>query len=191
MKLRIKIALTIIPILFAAIVLINLSFGVFFQNFVLALEKAQINSARESMASYIREKLDKYTANANDWGHWDDTYFFARGENDSYLQDNVTESTFANLDLNFMIFTRQDGSGVYETYYDMETAAFSSFPEEFIAGFDDVLGQSLKTDDLYGLFRFGENFYFTAATDITDSNSLQAPAGKMLIGRKIDGSILA
>ena len=191
MKLRTKIALTIIPILFAAIVLMNLSFGVFFQDFVNMLEKAQVSAARESIASYIGEKLDKYTANANDWGHWDDTYFFVLGENDSYLQDNITESTFDNLDLNFMIFTGQDGSRVYETYYDMETAAFSSFPEDFMAGFDVVLGQALETDDLYGLFRFGEGFYFTAATDITDSNSLQAPAGKMLIGRKIDGSILA
>ena len=191
MKLRTKIALRIIPIMFAAIVLMNLSFGVFFQDFVNMLEKSQVSAARESLASYIGEKLDKYTANANDWGHWDDTYFFVLGENDSYLQDNITESTFDNLDLNFMIFTGQDGSRVYETYYDMETAAFSSFPEDFMAGFDVVLGQALKTDDLYGLYRFGESFYFTAATDITDSNSLQAPAGKMLIGRKIDGSILA
>ena len=105
MKLRTKIALRIIPIMFVAIVLMNLSFGVFFQDFVNMLEKAQVSAARESMASYIREKLDKYTANANDWGHWDDTYFFVRGENDTYLQDNITESTFANLELNFMIFT--------------------------------------------------------------------------------------
>lgn len=116
MKLRTKIALTIIPIMFAAIVSLNLSFGVFFQDFVNMLEKAQVSAARESMASYIGEKLDMYTANANDWGHWDDTYFFVLGSNDTYLQDNITESTFDNLDLNFMIFTGQDGSRVYETY---------------------------------------------------------------------------
>lgn len=190
MKLRTKIALRIIPIMFAAIVLMNLSFGLFFQDFVKALENSQVSAAKESIASYIREKLDKYTANANDWGHWDDTYRFVQGMNDTYLQDNVTEPTFANLDLNFMIFTGQDGSRFHETYYSPDTEAFSSFPEDFMQGFNAVVEQSLTTDDLYGLFRFGDSFYFTAATDITDSNALQSRTGKMIIGRRIDGSIL-
>ena len=190
MKLRAKIAITIIPLLFATIVVINLAFGLFFQNFVLALEDSQINTVKENISSYIREKKVKYIANANDWGHWDDTYWFVRGENDTFLRDNITESTFANLDLNFMIFTDLSGTPYYEKYYSFDEGAFSPFPGGFSDGFSDVFLYSQQGDDTFGIFQMGDGFYFVAATDITDSVMIEKSVGKMLIGKKIDSGIL-
>ena len=191
MKLRTKLALTIIPILFLAIVLINLTFGFFFQNFVLALEDSQVNMVMENISSYIEERKNKYVAQANDWGHWDDTYLFIQGENDSYLRDNITEPTFANLDLSFMIFTDGNGTRYSEQYYSSEEGVFTSFPVGFMDSFSEIFLYSQQGDDTFGLFRMGDRFYFTAATDITDSNSTAKPLGKLLIGKMIDSSIIS
>jgi PAS domain S-box-containing protein len=169
---------------------INLAFGVFFQSFVLALEDSQINMAKENISSYIREKNVKYIANANDWGNWDDTYAFVHGKNETYIQDNITESTFINLDLSFMIYTDLSGTQYYKKYYSFEAGAFSSFPEGFLDGFSDVLRYSQQGDDTFGIFEMGDGFYFVAATDITDSDMIEKSAGKLLIGRKIDSGIL-
>ena len=190
MKLRTKIAITVIPFLLLTIVVINLAFGVFFQNFVLALEDSQINMVKENISSYLQEKKVKYIANANDWGHWDDSYTFVRGENETYIQDNITESTFTNLDLNFMIYTDMSGTHYYETYYSFDAAAFSSFPEDFSDGFSDVFLYSQQGDDTFGIFQMGDGYYFVAATDITDSAMIEKSVGKMLIGKKIDIGIL-
>ena len=191
MRLRTKLAFTIIPIMFLAIVMINLTFGYFFQNFVLALEESQVNMVKENISSYIEEKKVKYIANANDWGHWDDTYLFVQGENDTFLGDNITEPTFANLDLSFMIFTDESGMRYFEQYYSFEEGLFSSFPDGFMNNFGEISRYSQQGDDNFGIFQMGEQFYYIATTDITDSNSTVKPIGKMLIGKMIDRSIIS
>lgn len=191
MKQRTKIFLTILPLLLAGIVLINLFFGMFFEDFVLALEQSQVQAAKESVSSYISEKLAKYLANANDWGHWDDTFLFVRGENGAFVRDNITEETFRNLDLDFMVFTGPDGAIYHQQHYSFREKAFSPFPEGFMDGFRGVLEYSRQGDDAGGLFRMGDGFYFVAATDITDSIITEKPVGKMIIGKRIDGVISA
>ena len=191
MKLRTRIALAIIPIMLFTVVLINMAFGLFFQNFVLALEDAQVNTVKENMSSYIQEKMTKYTAIANDWGLWDDTYLFVQGKNETYIQDNITEATFDNLDLNFMVFTDLNGTPYYEKHYSFDGGAFTSFPEGFLDSLSDIFTYSLKGDDTFGTFLMGDAFYFVATTDITDSLMTEKSIGKMLIGKKIDSGIIA
>ena len=191
MKLRTRIALTIIPIMLLTVILINIAFGLFFQNFVLALEDAQVATVKENISSYIREKMVKYTANANDWGHWDDTYLFVQGKNDTYIRDNITEATFDNLDLSFMVFTDLNGTPYYEKHYSFDEGAFTSFPDGFSDGISDVFRCSQQGDDTFGTFLLGDDFYFAATTDITDSIMIEKPIGKMLIGKKIDSGVIA
>ncbi len=190
MKLRTRIALTIIPIMLLTVILINIAFGLFFQSFVLALEDAQVSTVKENISSYIREKMIKYTAIANDWGHWDDTYLFVQGKNDTYIRDNITEATFDNLDLSFMVFTDLAGTPNYEKHYSFDEGAFTSFPEGFLDGISDVFRCSKQGDDTFGTFLLGDDFYFVATTDITDSIMAEKSIGKMLIGKKIDSGII-
>ena len=63
-----------------------------------------------------REAIDfhsKYlVAKAKDWGQWDNTYFFLQGDN-SYIDSYLGVETFANLQIDMMLF--YDASG--ELYY--------------------------------------------------------------------------
>ena len=190
MKLRTKIAITIIPIMLILVIGTNLAFGVFFQSFVLALEDSQINMAKENISSYIQEKKAKYIAHANDWGHWDDTYMFVWGENDAFIRDNIAESTFTNLDVSFMIYTDVNGKPYFQKYFSFDAVTFAEFPEGFFDGYADVFHYAQQMDDTFGIFEMGDGFYFVAMTDITDSIMIEQPIGKILLGRKIDGSIL-
>jgi sensor domain CHASE-containing protein len=100
MKVKTRILLAVIPSMVLFAVLVNLAFGVFFQNFITQQEENQIAIAIDSLTTYYNDKIAKGQGSANDWGHWDDTYEFMESANPEYAADNLVESTFENLGIN-------------------------------------------------------------------------------------------
>jgi sensor domain CHASE-containing protein len=117
MKVKNRILITVIPVMVLFVILLNISFGMFFQNFIERQEENQISIAADSLSTYISDRLMKSQGNVNDWGHWDETYHFVETKNTEYIQNNIIESTFGNLDLNFIIFVDSDDNITYQKYY--------------------------------------------------------------------------
>ncbi len=186
MKMKTKIAVTIFPILIIAIILINLVFDLFFREFILQSEQNQVNSSVANISSYIDEKNDKYSGGVGDWGHWDDTYEFVAGDNPSYIELNMTESTFNSLDLSFIILMNQDGLVVYRQYYQSVEEEFSDFPAGFLENEGNVINFSKIAKDTSGIIKIGEAFYFVASSGITDSLQAVDARGTIIFGRQID-----
>jgi len=190
MKIKNKISIIVIPILVLAIISINITFGIFFKNYVLEQEKLQIQSSKENIASYINEKSNKYLGSVNDWAHWDDTYNFINEDNAEYIDANMMEDTYINLDLSFIVLTDKNDSIVYKQFYTYEEPGYAEFPANFFMDFDAVIKYSGIEDDTSGVFQIGDDFYFVAASGITDSIGEKQPNGKMLIGRMVDKNII-
>ena len=190
MKIKNKIAVTIIPVLILSIIFINIAFGVFFQNYVLENEKNQIHSSEFNISSYIYEKINKYAGAVNDWGHWDDTFNFINNQNNDYVDLNLMESTFSNLELNFMILINNDENIVYQQFYESDEEIFAEFPTSFSEDIVSVINFSKMAEDTSGILKIGENFYFIASTNITDSLMEEKANGLMIFGRQIDSMII-
>lgn len=190
MNIKNKIAFAVIPILVLAIILINIAFGLFFQNYILENEKIKIHSSESNISSYINEKTTKYSGSANDWGHWDDTFNFIDNPNNDYIALNLMESTFSNLDLNFMLIINNDKTILYQEFYKFDEETFSEFPTGFLDDINNIINFSETSEDTSGILKVGESFYFVASTNITDSLMTKDANGIMIIGRQIDSEII-
>ncbi len=189
MKIRYKIALTLLPLVLLSVLLINMIFGLFFQKTIDNNEARQIKHAQVNIDSYINDLSKNYIGTAYDWGHWDDTYEFVNTNNSEYIRLNLMESVYPNLDINFLIFADAADSIIYKQFYSNSEEALTDFPEGFIEDFGRVLEYAALSDDIFGLFKLGDSYYFIASTYTTDSVE-EAPAnGKIIMGRQIDESV--
>jgi sensor domain CHASE-containing protein len=59
-------------------------------------------------------------ATAGDWHLWDDTYYFLKGDNYAYVQDNLSDASVATLRLNMMIYLDNSGKIIYSKGFDPE-----------------------------------------------------------------------
>jgi len=171
-------------------ILLNFAFVTYFQRFILLQEENQVNTAANSFSTYIHGRISKGQGSANDWGHWNDTYDFIENGNLEYIHNNLDESTFENLDLNFMIFTNTKDEIIYQLYYSIEENKFTQFPESF--ELTDSMISYLKLDeDVSSIMKMGDTYYFISSTHTTDSVMEEPPNGRIIIGREFDNSIVS
>lgn len=190
MSIKSKILLVVIPLILLIVVLCNVAFWLFSRDYIQQQEDAQVNLATESVSNYIREKIDNYLGSVNDWAHWDDTSEFVDGNNPEYIALNLNQSTFENLDLSFLILVDQKDQVCHSLYYSVDDDRFIAFPANFRANMADVLSYASQDSDVSFLKKIGDDYYFMAASEITDSTSTSLPNGRLIIGRIIDDNTL-
>lgn len=190
MKLSSKIVLIIIAVAIVIFLSGSLVFYMFFVNYLEEQEKDNINAVGNSVISYLDEKKSKYLGSVNDWGHWDDTYYFMDNNNEEYLNSNLNSDTFVNLDVNFIIFLNQDNTILSKTYYDLEDEEFNEFPTSLATELEEYVRALSDKEELSEIVEFDGQFYFISATKITDSLMHQQENGTIVMGRIIDDSII-
>jgi diguanylate cyclase (GGDEF)-like protein/PAS domain S-box-containing protein len=190
LKIRNKIAITLLPIVMASVIVANIIFGLFFQRSIRNQEQNQISSARVNIASFINEQSKYYNGVVYHWGHSDDTYVFVDDRNSDYIDINQSESAYYNLGVSFNIILDSDGALVYKQYYSVDDEKFTNFPDGFFDSFEAVSGYSDFSGDVFGIFELADRFYFISTTFVTDTEDLKPANGRLFIGRHIDDSIV-
>ena len=187
MKVKDKILFYVIPLIIVFALFMNLAFSFFFGRFIMLQEGVQTRTAVAGVSTYIQERFAKSQGTARDWGHWDDTYDFVETLHEDYIKYNLDESTFENLNINFMIFTNQYDEIVYQLYYSTEEHKFVSFPSTFELT-DHHLSLLKLEGDVSSILQLGESFYYVSSTEITESISQDNPKGRFIIGREFISS---
>jgi PAS domain S-box-containing protein len=75
-------------------------------------------SAQRFLAN-LNIRMEGLNTTANDWGPWDDTYYFVQDNNTAYQQANLIDQTFSDLNLNLMMFINEKNELVYSKSYDL------------------------------------------------------------------------
>lgn len=190
MQIKKKIALTLLPIVLISITMINFIFIFFYQKTVKNHELRQIDFAKVNVDTYISEQLNNDLRTAYDWGHWDDTYYFVKTLDSDYISLNLAENTFSDQNLNFAVFSDSDGTVVFKRYFSTAEQKFAEFPPGFTQSVDTFIGAVETSEDITGIFRFGQDYFFVASTYITDSEDKNPPSGRIIFGWLIDDGIL-
>lgn len=131
----------------------------------------------------------KYQGSVNDYSHWDDSYYFIKVNNQDYIDNNLIEDTFLNLDINFIYFVGKDNSIKYKQYFNNTNQQFEQFPENLNENMLKLIANSL-TKDYSKIVNFGERYYFIASSEITDSLKEKELNGRMIMGRHIDDKVI-
>ncbi|NPE27597.1 hypothetical protein HNV12_06355 [Methanococcoides sp. SA1] len=155
------------------------------------LEANAVISDVELMASFLQLSIDQLDSNVYDYASWDDTYEFAETLYPEYIASNFGSSTFAALDINFIIIMNNSGQILYSQGYDLENEEYVSLPLEHleIISTDEVLNNHEKSDDFVsGLVSFGGVPSIISSRPILKTNNEGPIQGSLIMGSFIDSS---
>lgn len=190
MKVKNKITIIMIAVTFAFIFFSDIVFLNFFSHYIQDQEDTQINTIRKNADNFFLGKNLKYQGSVNDYSHWDDTYNFIKNNNQEYIDSNLIEDTFINIDVNFIILVGEDNSIRYEQYYDNANKKFTQFPANLNENMKKIIRISRSQEDLSSIIKLGNQFYFVGTSDITDSSKVKQSNGEMVVGKLIDETMI-
>jgi len=154
------------------------------------LEKENILLSMNQAMKAVDDELVQLKLVVGDWAPWNDTYVFVQNKNQQYIDDNLMDSTLANLHVNFLLFINTAGEIVYCKYIDLETGRGKACPESikkylFIEG-SSLFRSESKKDPMAGLAILPENPIFLASAPILTSQFKGPVMGTLIAGRYLN-----
>ena len=155
------------------------------------LEAREVETQVRRVQNELKATLTNLEATAADWAPWDDTYEFIQGANPTYVQNNLVDSTFANLRLNFMLFFNKQGQLVYAGFPKPDPDRIKLDKEALI---DTVKSQSHPSLLLHlheksrisGILMVGPSPVMVSSLPIVTSNYKGPILGTLVLGRVLD-----
>lgn len=180
---------TILIISISLIVLITIiyifSYGILKRSFK-ELEDKYVQSNVERMISVINDEILNLNRTLHDWAVWDDSYYFIQGKYKNYIDVNLTDSTFINLNLNVIMFLDKSWDLYYSKAFDLINQKPAEIPKSLYDHIKSLKG--LKAFDIhhksiYGILRFDDRAVLIALHPIVDSKERKEPEGILVFCR--------
>jgi len=145
----------------------------------------------EKTIGYITTNLAHATA---DWAYWDDTYNFIQNKDPSYIETNLVESTFTDLELNLILFIDKDGIAVYSKAFDLDLKKEIQVPSEVwtqISEGNTLIKSASSTSETSG-FLLVDGFppILLVSLPILTSDDTGPSQGTLIFGRFFDAKNL-
>lgn len=189
MNLQIKIILTML-----------ITFMLLFSGLFIMAESGMRSSVKEIELIYVEKnvnitisglnsELDAMSKVLYDWSAWDDTYHFIEDQNQGYIDANIANSIFENLDLNIILYLDLNNTPLYVKTYDMEIQSDLPYSAGLVDTIlaNDVLFELPSSDSsVTGLLRteFGP---LMIASRPTQNSACDSPLnGAMVMGKFFD-----
>jgi signal transduction histidine kinase/sensor domain CHASE-containing protein len=112
-----KIILIIVSLIFLSFLFIGLTTGFILNENFLKLEKQSVERNVSQVMNSISTIQDGLAASTPDWAYWDDTYEFARGNNPSYIERNISELTFESNQIDLIVILDNNQNILFERAY--------------------------------------------------------------------------
>lgn len=149
-------------------------------------------NAQRALEAFNREVINLETT-TGDWAAWTETYNFVQGRNPQYIEDNLLDVTFSNLQLNLMLFVDASGQIVYGKAFDLqnnlEVPLSQSLLNQFAA--DHLLLQHTHLHSVIsGFILLPENPMLVGSRPIV-TNDYQGPIqGTLIMGRYLNNNVV-
>jgi diguanylate cyclase (GGDEF)-like protein/PAS domain S-box-containing protein len=158
------------------------------------IDKQENNLATENTERariILNREIETLSATCGDWSFWDDTYYFLLGENETYIDDNLDNSSVATLKLNLLIYIDAKGQLKYTKGMDLGFNHESDFSSEAVklASTDKLINHTNVDNIVSGLTIVQGKPMLLSARPVTRSDRSGEIAGTLIIGRFINGPI--
>lgn len=155
------------------------------------LESKETRKNVQLAYSAIDDEIDEIAANVSDWAGWNDTYEFIIDGNNEYIEDNIPDTTYIDLELNLILYINSSGEIVYSRSYDFKNNEEVPLPadlENIIAGNTNLWQYNDVEGGISGMFMFNEGPMLLASKPILTSNKQGPPRGALIMGRYLDAA---
>ena len=189
MKIRYKIWLLIIFIMSVSIISINVIASSVLISSYESLERKKMNIDIERFNSALNNEINQLDNSVGDWAAWDDTYFFAGGENNEFPEKNIDNATMTNLRTDIMIYVNTLGNILYEKGFDFSDQKIINvsqglknyfYKDSILVNFTEV-NSSIK-----GIIQLPEGIILIASRPIITSYREGPIRGSVIWGRYLD-----
>ncbi|MCA9057640.1 MAG: HAMP domain-containing protein, partial [Planctomycetaceae bacterium] len=128
---------------------------------------------------------------ANDWGAWDDTLTFVRGENPGYVKTNLMDSTFTNTNTDFVCVLDAKQQVVWGKCFDAESEQYLEIPDlfAFVTDPQSGLGSFPNRDrGVEGILMTSQAPMLLAARPVMRTDRTGPIQGTMIFGRFLNAA---
>lgn len=140
------------------------------------LDEQEIFDESKRVLNTLNREIEEIDKMCKDWAYWDDTYEFVIGKNEDYIESNLVNETFVDVELNFIIILNKNMSIIYAKAYDWKNKTTMKIPKElysFVKCVDKELRGVVKLDKLS----------IIAVRKILPSNESGESRGYLIFGR--------
>ncbi len=155
------------------------------------LEKDDMHlNVQRTLSAFSDEAID-LDITTWDWASWDDTYKFIQDGNTEYIESNLVNGTFTDLELNIMLYIDSNDEIVYGKAFDIENETEIPIPESFLKHLseNEVLTTHPDTShNISGIILLPEVPLLIASRPILTSEDEGPVRGTLIMGRFLDPS---
>jgi PAS domain S-box-containing protein len=154
-------------------------------------EEVTKNIARATAA--IAAQSENLEIIANDWGQWDDTYYFLQGQSEYYVANNLDVDALANLRVDAMLFYNTTGqlyyaAGIDPDIYEKKDVSIGLL--QTIASNNKLFSKPLNLSYMSGIINTPEGPAFIACNPVTKSSDVDSVAGTIVVVRYLDSNLV-
>lgn len=128
-----------------------------------------------------------------DWSQYDSTYDFMKTNSKEYIKENLLDSTFHDIQVNFMVFINKSGNIIWEKGFDIENNRQIAIPKPLQNCFEK--GSSLidftnTNSKKSGLLYVNNKLLLLASHPVTSTDTLAPMDGVLVMGRYLSADKL-
>lgn len=157
------------------------------------IEEKNIKRDVERLLSELDLQIDIIKTTAGDWAPWDDTYEFIQYIGNDYILNNLNNETFANLNVEMMLFVDNDNQLVFGKMIDLDTVSE-------VAMSDSLMKNILKSNSLFihrhetdghaGILSDPRGLMLVSSEPIVTSQQMGPIRGTLIVGRWLNQKLL-
>jgi PAS domain S-box-containing protein len=189
MKLQEKILVFFVILVISVLVTTSILFSTILLANYSSLEAQYTEKDLTQAVNKLNEEYLILSSIVSDWGPWDDTYNFVKGNEPDYLQSNLQPSAFDNLNLNLIVISNTKGEAVYSGAYDYINRTMVPVPA-FFSGTLDPASPLMNMSDPHhstaGILMLSGVPMIVVSQPITRSDFSGQPLGVVIMGRYLD-----
>lgn len=190
MKVRSSVILTLIIVIIISLLIVAVATQVALYPAVKNIEKREAENAILKVIRVMENDLVTLGGTCEDWGKWDDTYYFMKGENEDFSAENLVNETFLSLRLDLMLFYDTNGTLSYGEGFDYSRKVSLPIPDDLshipAIPATDAINHGEDVPPLSGVIKTSQRPLLASIGPILPNNRTGPAAGYLLVGRYLD-----
>lgn len=190
MKIRSSVTLTLIIVIIISLLVVAMATQVALYPAIKNIEKREAENAVLKVIRIMENDLVTLGGTCEDWGKWDDTYYFTKGENTDYPAVNLVNETFLSLRLDLILFYDTNGTLFYGKGFDYSRQIALPIPGDLshipAIPVTDATNPDEDVPPLSGVIKTSQGPLLASIGPILPNDRAGPAAGYLLIGRYLD-----
>lgn len=153
------------------------------------IEESNVSRNVERVVNALNGELTHLATLNGDYAGWDESYQFIKDGNKEYIDANIPDTVFPLLNLNLLIYIRNNGDIVNKRAFDLDKDTVIPVPESFLKHLspESPLVRHPGTESIVkGLLRLPEGIMLFSSRPIL-TNEYKGPIhGSLIMGRYLD-----